>query len=235
MALFGEKYASDVRVVSVPGFSTELCGGTHVHATGDIGPFKIISDSSIAAGVRRLEALTADAAIARFQSDEQVLEQLGDRLRAKTAEIPAQVDKLLDQVRRYEREIEQLKMKLALGQSESASEDVREVEGIRVMTRRVADLDANALRQLADTLSQKLKSGVVVLGQATNGKASLVARVTDDLTARLNAGQIVREIAAIVGGKGGGRADMATGGGSEPEKLDQALSASYETVRRMLA
>ncbi len=234
MALFGEKYASDVRVVSVPGFSTELCGGTHVHATGDIGPFKIISDSSIAAGVRRLEALTADAAIARFQSDEQILEQLGDRLRAKPAEIPAQVNKLLDQVRRYEREIEQLKMKLALGHSESASEDVREVEGIRVMTRRVADLDANGLRQLADTLSQKLKSGVVVLGQTTNGKASLVARVTDDLTTRLNAGQIVREIAAIVGGKGGGRADMATGGGTEPEKLDQALSASYETVRRML-
>jgi alanyl-tRNA synthetase len=234
MALFGEKYASQVRVVSVPGFSTELCGGTHVHATGDIGPFKIISDTSIAAGVRRLEALTADAAIARFQTDEQVLEQLGDRLRAKPVEIPAQVDKLLEQVKRYEREIDQLKMKLALGQSESASEDVREIEGIRVMTRRVTDLDANGLRQLADTLSQKLKSGVVVLGQATNGKASLVARVTDDLTSRLNAGQIVREIAALVGGKGGGRADMATGGGTEPEKLDQALSASYETVRRML-
>jgi alanyl-tRNA synthetase len=234
MALFGEKYASEVRVISVPGFSTELCGGTHVHATGDIGPFKIISDSSIAAGVRRLEALTADAAIARFQTDEHLLGQLGDRLRAKPAEIPAQVDKLLDQVRRYEREIEQLKMKLALGASESASEDVREIDGIRVLTRLVTDLDANGLRQLADTLSQKLKSGVVVLGQATNGKASLVARVTDDLTSRLNAGQIVREIAALVGGKGGGRADMATGGGPEPEKLDQALSASYETVRRML-
>jgi alanyl-tRNA synthetase len=234
MALFGEKYASNVRVVSVPGFSTELCGGTHVHATGDIGPFKIISDSSIAAGVRRLEALTADAAIARFQTDEQVIEQLGERLRARPVDIPAQVDKLLDQVRRYEREIEQLKMKLALGASETASEDVREVEGIRVLTRRVTDLDANGLRQLADTLSRKLKSGVVVLGQATNGKASLVARVTDDLTGRLNAGQIVREIAALVGGKGGGRADMATGGGTEPEKLDQALGASFDTVRRML-
>ena len=234
MALFGEKYASNVRVVSVPGFSTELCGGTHVHATGDIGPFKIISDASIAAGVRRLEALTADAAIARFQIDEQVLEQLGERLRAKPADIPAQIDKLLDQVRRYEREIEQLKMKLALGASESAAEDVREVEGVSVLTRRVADLDANGLRQLADTLSRKIKSGVVVLGQATNGKASLVTRVTDDLTGRLNAGQIVREISALVGGKGGGRADMATGGGTEPEKLDQALSASFDTVRRML-
>jgi alanyl-tRNA synthetase len=234
MALFGEKYASDVRVVSVPGFSTELCGGTHVRATGDIGPFKIISDSSIAAGVRRLEALTADAAIARFQNDEQVIEQLGDKFKTRPQDIPAQVDKLLDQVRRYEREIDQLKLKIAQGESAQAADSAREIGGIRVLARRVSDLDANGMRQLADTLSQKLKSGVVVLGQATNGKASLVARVTDDLTKRLNAGQIVREVAALMGGKGGGRADMATGGGSEPEKLDQALDASYEMVERML-
>ncbi|HKP85342.1 MAG TPA: alanine--tRNA ligase [Blastocatellia bacterium] len=234
MALFGEKYASDVRVVSVPGFSTELCGGTHVRATGDIGPFKIISDSSIAAGVRRLEALTADAAIARFQNDEQVIEQLGDKFKTRPQDIPAQVDKLIEQVRRYEREIDQLKLKIAQGESAQAADSAREVGGIRVLARRVSDLDANGMRQLADTLSQKLKSGVVVLGQATNGKASLVARVTDDLTKRLNAGQIVREVAALIGGKGGGRADMATGGGSEPEKLDQALDASYEMVGRML-
>ncbi|HVG18054.1 MAG TPA: alanine--tRNA ligase [Blastocatellia bacterium] len=234
MALFGEKYASDVRVVSVPGFSTELCGGTHVRATGDIGPFKIISDSSIAAGVRRLEALTADAAIARFQNDEQVIDQLGDKFKTRPQDIPAQVDKLIEQVRRYEREIDQLKLKIAQGESAQAADSAREVGGIRVLARRVSDLDANGMRQLADTLSQKLKSGVVVLGQATNGKASLVARVTDDLTKRLNAGQIVREVAAIVGGKGGGRADMATGGGPEPEKLDQALDASYEMVGRML-
>jgi alanyl-tRNA synthetase len=235
MALFGEKYASNVRVVSVPGFSTELCGGTHVRATGDIGPFKIISDSSIAAGVRRLEAITADAAVSRFQNDEAVLKQLGERLKAKPEEIPAQVEKLQEQVRRYEREIEQLKMKLALGQTETASETVREIGGIRVLTRRVSDLDATGLRQLADTLSQRVKTGVVVLGQATDGKASLVVRVTDDLTSQLNAGQIVREISALVGGKGGGRADMATGGGTRPELLDQALEASYETVGRMLA
>jgi alanyl-tRNA synthetase len=235
MALFGEKYASDVRVVSVPGFSTELCGGTHVRATGDIGPFKVISDSSIAAGVRRLEALTADAAIARFQNDEQVIEQLGDKFKTRPQDIPAQVDKLIDQVRRYEREIDQLKLKIAQGESSQAADSAREVGGIRVLARRVSDLDQNGMRQLADTLSQKLKSGVVVLGQATNGKASLVARVTDDLTKQLNAGQIVREVAALIGGKGGGRADMATGGGSEPEKLDQALDASYEMVERMLA
>jgi alanyl-tRNA synthetase len=234
MALFGEKYASDVRVVSVPGFSTELCGGTHVHATGDIGPLKIISDSSIAAGVRRIEALTADAAIARFQVDEQVIEQLAERFRVPLRDIPAQVEKLQDQVRRYEREIEQLKLKMAQSESASAADNAREIAGIRVVARRVSNLDANGMRQLADSLSQKLKSGVVVLGQANDGKASLVARVTDDLTNRLNAGHIVREISALVGGKGGGRADMATGGGNEPEKLDQALEASYETVERML-
>jgi alanyl-tRNA synthetase len=234
MALFGEKYASDVRVVSVPGFSTELCGGTHVRATGDIGPFKIISDASIAAGVRRLEALTADAAIGRFQNDEAVLKQLGERLKARPEEIPSQVEKLQEQVRRYEREIEQLKMKLALGQTETASETVREVGGVRVLTRRVSDLDANGLRQLADTLSGRIRPGVVVLGQIKDGKASLVVRVTDDLTGRLNAGQIVREISALVGGRGGGRADMATGGGTRPEQLDEALAASYETVERML-
>ena len=234
MALFGEKYASDVRVVSVPGFSTELCGGTHVGATGDIGPFKITSDQSVAAGVRRLEALTADGAIARLQTDEHIIKQLTERFKTKTEDIPAQVDKLVDQVRRYEREIEQLKLKIAQGEAQSAGDTAREIGGVRVLARRVTDLDANGMRQLADSLSQRLKTGVVVLGQATDGKASLVARVTDDLTNRLNAGQIIREVSQIVGGKGGGRADMATGGGSQPEKLEEALEASYATISRML-
>jgi alanyl-tRNA synthetase len=234
MALFGEKYASDVRVVSVPGFSTELCGGTHVRATGDIGPLKIVSDSSIAAGVRRIEAKTADGTIALLQEDEQVIKQLSETLRAKPQELPAQVEKLVEQVRKYEREIEQLKLKIAHASAASATANAREVGGLRVLTQRVTDLDPNSMRQLADTLSQKLKSGVVVLGQVSDGKASLVARVTDDLTKRLNAGQIIREVSAIIGGKGGGRADMATGGGSQPEKLDQALEASYEIVARMV-
>ena len=234
MALFGEKYASDVRVVSVPGFSTELCGGTHVGATGDIGPLKIVSDSSIAAGVRRIEALTADAAIARFQVDEQVIGELAERFKVPLLDIPAHVDKLQDQLRRYEREIEQLKLRMAQAESASAADTAREVAGVRVIARSVNNLDANGMRQLADSLSQKLRSGVVVLGQANDSKASLVARVTDDLTKRLNAGQIVREIAALIGGKGGGRADMATGGGNEPEKLDEALEASYKVVEQML-
>src|SRR4029077_16664365 len=126
-------------------------------------------------------------------------------------------------------------LKIAHAGAASATENAREIGGLRVLAERVSDLDANSMRQLADTLSQKLKSGVVVLGQASDGKASLVARVTDDLTKRLNAGQVVREIAGVIGGKGGGRPDMATGGGNEPEKLDQALEASYEAVARMLA
>src|SRR5262249_55034254 len=198
MALFGEKYASEVRVVSVPGFSTELCGGTHVPATGDIGPLKIVSDSSIAAGVRRVEAWTADDAINLLQQDERVVRQLSERLKARIEEIPAHVEKLIEQVRRYEREIEQLKLKIAHSETTEAAESAREVGGVKVLARRVSDLDANGMRQLADSLSQKLKTGVVVLGQQASGKVSLVARVTDDLTKRLNAGQIVRDVAAIV-------------------------------------
>jgi alanyl-tRNA synthetase len=234
MALFGEKYGSEVRVVTVPGFSVELCGGTHVHSTGDIGPFKITSDSALAAGVRRLEAITADDAVARFQADEKVLKQLSEILKAQPQEIPSQVDKLQEQVRNYKREIEALKMKLAMGATESEPDDVREVGGVRVLSRRVADLGVDAMRQLADSLSRRIKPGVVVLGQATDGKASLVVRVTDDLTNKLNAGQLVREIAAAIGGKGGGKADMATGGGTQPENLDAALAGASDAVSKML-
>jgi alanyl-tRNA synthetase len=235
MALFGEKYGSTVRVLSVPGFSTELCGGTHVRATGDIGPLKIIADSSIAAGVRRIEAVTADAAIARFQADEQIIEQVGQRLKVASGEIPAQIDKLQDQVRRYEREIEQLKLKIAQSEAASATDQAREIGDIKAIATRVANLDANGLRQLADNLAGKLKSGVVVLGQGGDGKASLIVRVTDDLTGRLNAGQIVREVSALIGGKGGGRADMATGGGSQPENLEAALEASFKVIESALS
>jgi alanyl-tRNA synthetase len=218
----------------VPGFSTELCGGTHAGATGDIGPFKIVSDSSIAAGVRRIEAVTADNAIERFQTDEQLIKRLSEKLKTQPREIPAQVERLQEQVRRYEREIEQLKMKLALGQTEGESEQVREIGGVKVLSRQVSGLDPNGMRQLADSLSQRVKSGVVVIGQATDGKASLVVRVTDDLTSRLNAGQIVKEIAALVGGKGGGRADMATGGGTQPENLDRALAEAPDLIVKLL-
>ena len=234
MSLFGEKYGAQVRVVSVPGFSTELCGGTHVRATGDIGPFKIISDSSIAAGVRRIEALTADAAIARFQNDEQVVTQLTQKLKVTTNDIPTQVDRLQEQVKKYEREIEQLKLKIAQSEAASAADNAQEIAGVKAIATEVSNLDANGMRQLAELLARKLQSGVVVLGQASDGKASLVVRVTDDLTKRLNAGQIIREASAVVGGKGGGRPEMATGGGNQPENLEQALAASLKAIEKML-
>jgi alanyl-tRNA synthetase len=233
-ALFGEKYASQVRVVSIAGFSAELCGGTHVHATGDIGPLKIISDSSVAAGVRRIEAITADAAFARFQTDEHLIRDLTKRLKVAPQELPTLIDRLQEQVRKQERELSQLKVKLAQNVATDATGQAREVAGLRVLVQRVSGLDVNGLRQLADSLSQQIRSGVIVLGQANNGKSSLIARVTDDLTERLNAGQIIREVSSVIGGKGGGRADMATGGGPESEKLDEALNASYEIVENML-
>jgi len=234
VALFGEKYGDRVRVVSVPGFSTELCGGTHVRATGDIGLFKIVSDASIASGVRRLEALTADGAFDRYQQDEALLGALAQRFRTTPAELPAQIDQLNDRLRRAEREAESLRMKLASASAASSLEAAREIGGVKVLAQRVGDLDANGMRQLADQLAQKLRSGVVVLGLADDGKASLVVRVTDDLTGRLQAGKLVSEIAAVVGGKGGGKPDMAMAGGKEPEKLDAALEQSFVAVAAML-
>src|SRR5262249_22444340 len=175
-----------------------------------------------------------DAAIARFQNDEQVVTQLTQKLKVTTNNIPAQVDRLQEQVKKYEREIEQLKLKIAQAEAASAADNAHEIAGVKAIATQVSNLDANGMRQLAETLAQKLKSGVVVLGQANDGKASIVVRVTDDLTKRLNAGQIVREASAAVGGKGGGRPEMATGGGNQPENLEQALAASLKVIERML-
>jgi alanyl-tRNA synthetase len=149
------------------------------------------------------------------------------------AELPSVIDKLQEQTRQQERELSQLRVKLAQGQT--AQVQAREVNGVKVLVQRVSSLDVNGIRQLADALSRQIESGVVVLGQANNGKASLITRVTDDLTKKLNAGQIVQKVSSLIGGKGGGRADMATGGGAETEKLDDALNATYGIVETMLA
>jgi alanyl-tRNA synthetase len=233
VAMFGEKYGERVRVVAVPGFSTELCGGTHVSATGDIGLFKITSDQSIASGVRRVEALTADDAFERYQLDEALLGSLAQQFRVPPQEVPGKVEQMASYIKALERERETLRMQLAAQQAGSAVESAREVAGVKVLAQRVSNLDANGMRQLADQLSQKLRSGVVVLGLADNGKASLVVRVTDDLTKRIQAGKLVSELAVVIGGKGGGRPDMAMAGGKAPEKLDQALEAAYAAVESM--
>ncbi|HEV2765039.1 MAG TPA: DHHA1 domain-containing protein, partial [Pyrinomonadaceae bacterium] len=244
MALFGEKYAERVRVLTVPGvesdvFSRELCGGTHVRATGDIGLFKITSDESIASGTRRLRAVTGADAFTRFQESELMLDQMASELRAARPDLPAAVGRLQDELKKARREAEELRLRLAMGGGASTGggngQETRQVApGVTVLAREASDLDAPALRQLSDTLLGQIKTGVVVLGRRGDGKASLIVRTSPDLSKRVPAGQVIKELAPIIGGRGGGRPDMAEGGGPEPQKLAEALEASYQVIAGLL-
>jgi alanyl-tRNA synthetase len=235
MALFGEKYGDQVRVVSVPGFSLELCGGTHVSATGDIGFFAIVGESGVAAGVRRIEALTGAGAVAWAQQQRAALTAMLDALHAPNDQAVATIERLQSDAKRLAREVTQLKTKVAMGGGAGAeTDDTVEVAGIKLARRKVADLDKDALRGLADSLKAKIKSGVVVLASANDGKVQIIVAVTSDLTGRVKAGQVVKEIAPIVGGGGGGRPDFAEAGGKQPEKIDEMLAASEQVVARIL-
>ena len=237
MALFGEKYSGMMRVLTVPGFSKELCGGTHVRATGDIGVFKITSDESIASGVRRIRAVTGIDAYERFREDEEIIDEVASNLRTSRAELPAVIGKLQDELKKARREAEELKLKIATGAVGSAAtngDEAREVAGVKVLAREASGLDAAGMRQLSDTLLARIKSGVVIIGRSNDGKASLIVRTSHDLTKRVPAGKVIKELAPIIGGKGGGKADMAEGGGNQPEKLAEALEASYGVVSRLL-
>jgi alanyl-tRNA synthetase len=234
MALFGEKYDQKVRVVSVPGFSKELCGGTHVDRTGDIAVFKILAESSISAGVRRVEAVTRATAVHRFLEDEDMLESLGDQLRVKRSQLPDMVSRLLGDLRNASREIEKLKLQIARNDSSDAAAEAREIKGVRVLARKVENLDRNTLRQLADQMLNRLQSGVVVLGCPENGKVNLVVMISKDLASRIRANELIRPIAQMVGGGGGGKPDLAEAGGKKPEHLDEALNAVYDLVEAAL-
>jgi alanyl-tRNA synthetase len=238
MALFGEKYSGMMRVLTVQGFSKELCGGTHVRATGDIGVFKITSDESIASGVRRIRAITGFDAYERFREDERLIEQAAANLRTSRAELPAVIGKLQDELKKARREAEELRLKIAsgaIGTSASNGDEAREVAGVKVLAKEASGLDAAGMRQLSDTLLARIKSGVVVLGRTNDGKVSLIVRTSDDLSKKVPAGEVIKELAPIIGGKGGGKADMAEGGGSQPEKLSEALQASYGVIEKMLS
>ncbi len=238
MALFGEKYAEQVRVLTIPGFSKELCGGTHVRATGDIGLFKIVRDEAIASGTRRIEAVTGADAFVRFQETEALVDQVTTELRTSRADIPATIERLQEELKKARREADELRLKLATGAGGTASNgnDAREVAvGVRVLARQIEGLDAAGMRQLSDTLLGRLGgSGVVVIGRSSDGKVSLIVRSSQDLAKRVPAGQVIKELAPIVGGRGGGKPDMAEGGGNQPEKLAEALEASYAVVERLL-
>jgi len=239
MALFGEKYGDKVRVVSVPGFSMELCGGTHVRSTGDIGTFVIVSESGVAAGVRRVEALTGGGAIGWMQQQRAALDRLHHALNVADEQAVAAIEKLQTDNKRLAREVTQLKTRLAMGGGSAASgesgSNVVDVAGVKLARRKVADLDKDALRTLADSLKAQIKSGAVVIASANGDKVQMVVAVTPDLTSRLKAGQIVKELAPIVGGGGGGRPDFAEAGGKQPDKIEQMLAASEEVIAKLLA
>ena len=240
MALFGEKYGEKVRVLSIKGaediFSRELCGGTHVRATGDIGLFKIVSDESIASGVRRIRALTGVEAFARFREAEAIVERVAGGLRTSRTELPVQVERLQEELKKARREADDLRMKIASGalRPSTNGDESREVAGVRVVVREASGLDAAGMRHLSDTLLARIKSGVVVLGRTGDGKVSLIVRSSPDVSKRVPAGQVIKELAPIVGGRGGGKPDMAEGGGNLPDKLAEALEASYQVVERLL-
>jgi alanyl-tRNA synthetase len=240
VALFGEKYGASVRVLSVGEgvFSRELCGGTHVRATGDIGSFKITSDEAIASGVRRIRAITGFDAFERFREDEKLIEKSLGVLRTQRDQLPNAIERLQEELKRARREVEDLKMKIAtgaIGNSSSNGDEAKEIGGVKVVTKIVEGLDKGGMRHLSDTLLAKIKSGVVVLGRSEDDKVSFIVRVSDDLTDKIKAGKIVQEIAPIVGGRGGGKPDMAEGGGTDATKLNEALQASYGVVEQMLS
>ena len=233
LAFFGDKYGEQVRVVTVESFSKELCGGTHCRHTGDIGLFRIVSETGVAAGVRRLEAQTGSGALVHMKKLETDIRELSDLLKVGQSELVAKTRKVITQLKDKERELEELKLKMASG---SAVESMaKTIAGIQVHVQRTDGLDVNGMRALADQLRDKLKSGVVALGAATgDGKVSLLVVVTKDLISKLKAGDLIKEMAVEVGGTGGGRPEMAQAGGKDPAKLDAALEKVFGLVERML-
>jgi alanyl-tRNA synthetase len=234
MALFGEKYGDEVRVLTMGDFSTELCGGTHVKRTGDIGFFKIVSESGVAAGIRRVEAVTAEGALAYTHEMEARLAEAARALKAPTTEVPAKIAQVLDNVKALERELARLKARLASSQGGDLAAQAVEVNGAQVLATTIDGADAKVLRETLDQLKGRLKSAAIVLGSTEGGKVTLIAGVTSDLTNRIKAGDLVNHVATQVGGKGGGRPDMAQAGGTNPAALPAALESVQSWVAERL-
>lgn len=231
-ALFGEKYGDSVRVISVPGFSSELCGGTHCRATGDIGIFVIVSESSIASGIRRMEAFTGMAAFHYLKDKAKELRKISELL--KTDSTYPKVEKLISDIKLLERERETAKVKTAAKDSSAILEQARKINGITVVSHRVNDLEQKDLRILADTIRDGIGSGIIFITSVKNGQASMLAMVTKDLTDRFNAGELLKEIAEMTGGKGGGKAEMAQGGTNNLDGLDRAMESVYDIIRTVV-
>jgi alanyl-tRNA synthetase len=259
MALFGEKYADKVRVVKIGDFSTELCGGTHTAATGEIGLIKILKEGSVSSGVRRVEAITGLGSLAHFRKDHElegvvsafVVPTLAQKPRKNGAPsageisshagsvspaeaLKAELDKKDSEIKRLTRELDQVRMKSASSSTANISDKVKEVRGVKVLAHRVDNLERAQLRTLVDQLRDKIGSGVVVLGSASNGNVALIVGVTKDLTGRVQAGKVIGPVAQKVGGKGGGRPDLAEAGGKDASALDAALDGAYSVIEEIL-
>jgi alanyl-tRNA synthetase len=238
MALFGEKYGEKVRVLKIADFSTELCGGTHVSATGEIGLIKILKEGSVSSGVRRLEAVAGEQSLRHFRQDHE-LEGIVSTLVGRSELSPAdalrqELERREEELKKLRKELDQVRMKSAASAVASADDNVKEVKGVKVLAHRADNLDRSQLRTLVDNFRNKLGSGVVIIGSVTEGKVAVIVGVTKDLTAKLQAGKVVGQVAQKVGGSGGGRPDMAEAGGKNPEALDQALRESYAVVEALL-
>jgi len=234
MALFGEKYGEEVRVVSVPGFSRELCGGTHVHRTGDIGLCKIVYEGSISAGVRRIEAITGEGALRQYQELSDSVRRVAAMIKASEPELVHQVEKLLASERSLEKQVDQLKTRLAQAAVGGLEAQARTIKEVKVLAARLDGMDRAQMRGLVDSLRNKWKSAVIVLAGAEDSSVTIVSAVTKDLTARVQAGKLVGLVAQAVGGKGGGRPDMAEGGGKDAGALPAALESVYSEVESRL-
>ncbi|MBI5005692.1 MAG: alanine--tRNA ligase [Nitrosomonadales bacterium] len=233
MMLFGEKYGDVVRVLDI-GSSIELCGGTHVKRTGDIGLFKIVAESGVAAGVRRVEAVTGEGALALVQQQEEQLQQVADAVKAQPQEAAARIAQILDNVKSLEKELAALKSRLASAQGDELLAQAQDINGVKVLAAKLEGADAATLRETLDKLKDKLKSAVILLAAVSDGKVSLIAGVTADATAKVKAGELVNFVAQQVGGKGGGRPDMAQAGGTQPEHLAAALASVPNWVKAKL-
>ena len=240
MALFGEKYGDRVRVIRIGDFSTELCGGMHTAATGEIGLIKVLKEGSVSSGVRRLEAVTGEGSLRHFRKDHELENVVSTLVRGGDDRSPAEalkqeLERREEELKKLRKELEQARMKSASTSVQSAAENVREVKGVKVLATRADNLERAQLRVLIDNLRNKLGSGVVVLGSVSDGKVALIVGVTKDLTARVQAGKVIAEVAKKVGGSGGGRPDMAEAGGKDPGALDSALADSYRVVEGLLS
>jgi alanyl-tRNA synthetase len=231
VAMFGEKYGERVRVVRIGSESLEFCGGTHVHRSGDIGMFKVISESGIAQGVRRIEAVTGYGALQYLRELESELDSASSRLKVSRRDVALRVDKLQSEVKNLEKELGKLKAKLASGGARDLLSEVKEIGGVKLLAVSTEVNDARALRETGDNLRDRIGSGIIVLAGVGEDKVSLLAIVTKDLTKRFHAGKLLEVAAAVLGGRGGGRPDMAQGGGKDASKVPEALERVIQAVR----